>query len=105
MPKIQLSPGTAHQIPPDLTKALKANIEVSKIWNNLTPIQRNEWICWVISVKKESTRKEHITRVIKQLQEGKRRPCCWIGCVHRTDKAISPSVKSILEKRSKPQQI
>ncbi len=96
---------TTHQIPQDLTKALLSNKNILAIWNNLTPIQRNEWICWVVSVKKESTRKEHIARVIKQLQEGKRRPCCWIGCIHRTDKEISPSVKGILEKQSKPKQI
>jgi hypothetical protein len=28
--------------------------------------------------------------------EGKRRPCCWYGCIHRTDKAVSPSIQGIL---------
>lgn len=97
----QLLPGTAHQLPQDLSKALQSNEDVSTTWNKLTPIQRNEWICWTISVKKESTRKEHIARVIRQLQEGKRRPCCWIGCIHRTDKEISPSIKYYLNKRDK----
>jgi hypothetical protein len=30
-----------------------------------------------------------------------RRPCCWLGCIHRTDKAISPSVQFVLDRRSK----
>lgn len=93
--------GTAHKIPPDLQKALTGNNATVTTWNDLTPLARNEWICWVTFVKKEETRKEHVTRVVSQLKEGKRRPCCWIGCPHRKDKEISPSIKSILSKRSK----
>ena len=100
MPKT-LSSGTAHTVPPDLKKALLADRASLALWEGLTPLARNEWICWVTFVKQEQTRKEHVERVVSQLKEGKRRPCCWIGCIHRTDKKISPSVKGILEKRSK----
>src|SRR5262249_20281416 len=61
-------------------------------WEDITPIARNEWICWVESVKKEETRRDHVERTAAELVEGKRRPCCWIGCIHRTDKPLSPSV-------------
>ena len=90
-----------HKVPSDLGKALAADRAARAAWEDLTPLARNEWICWVTSVKKEETRKEHIARMIDELKEGKRRPCCWIGCIHRTDKTISPSVKWILSKRSK----
>lgn len=92
--------GTVHDMPPDLQKALTASPAALAKWEGLTALARNEWICWNISVKQEATRQNHIERTVTELQEGKRRPCCWIGCIHRTDKAISPSIQGILDKRS-----
>ena len=85
-------------MPADVRKALIDGNAVAT-WESLTPLARNEWICWITFVKKAETRKEHVERMIRQLKEGKRRPCCWIGCTHRTDKRISPSVQAILKKR------
>jgi len=96
---INISQGTAHKIPNDLREALLKDDKACTAWESLTPLARNEWICWVISVKKEETRVDHVRRVVKQLKEGKRRPCCWIGCIHRSDKVISPSIAGILKKR------
>lgn len=101
MKKEELLGGSVHQMPADLKKALVAAPAAQKAWNSLTPLARNEWICWNITVKQAETRKNHIERTVTELQEGKRRPCCWLGCTHRTDKALSPSVRGILEKRSK----
>ncbi len=98
---MKLSPGVVHVVPADLATALRADARAKTLWEGLTPLARNEWICWVTFVKKEETRKEHISRVISELKEGIRRPCCWIGCIHRTDKAISPSIKGILAKKGK----
>lgn len=97
----QISGGTAHKMPADLQEALVSNKSALTIWENLTPLARNEWICWVTFVKKEETRKEHVKRTISELKEGMRRPCCWIGCIHRKDKSVSPSVQGILNRRSK----
>jgi len=98
----QKLPGrTVHTLPADLRKALIAHPKSLAAWNNITPLARNEWICWTITVKQPATRKNHVQRTVKELQEGKRRPCCWIGCFHRTDKAISPSVQWVLDKQSK----
>ncbi len=88
-------------LPLDLCSALASDKAAQAAWEGLTPLARNEWICWVTFVKKAETRIEHIERVIDELKEGKRRPCCWLGCTHRTDKAISPSIKAILAKRAK----
>lgn len=98
----QVTGGTVHDTPADLAKALRAAPAALQLWECLTPLARNEWICWTISVKQQKTRDDHVARVISELQEGMRRPCCWLGCIHRTDKAVSPSVKGILEKRSQP---
>lgn len=97
----QISNGTVHKIPSDLEKALTSNKVALALWEDLTPLARNEWICWVTFVKKIETRKHHIERARTEIAEGKRRPCCWLGCIHRTDKSISPSVQGILNRRSK----
>lgn len=86
--KDTIANGVVHQVPPDLSQALLADKSVISLWNQLTPLARNEWICWTISVKKYETRELHVKRVIKELKQGKHRPCCWIGCIHRTDKPL-----------------
>jgi len=96
-----ISHGTVHKMPADLRKALTADSAALSLWEGLTPLARNEWICWVTFVKKEETRKEHVQRTVSELKEGMRRPCCWLGCIHRKDKAISPSVQAVLARRSK----
>lgn len=97
----KISGGVVHELPADLRGALSADSKALALWESLTPLARNEWICWCVSVKKSETRKEHIERVCPELKEGMRRPCCWIGCTHRKDKALSSSQKFILGKRAK----
>jgi Bacteriocin-protection, YdeI or OmpD-Associated len=97
----QLSGGVVHELPEDLLEALTTDAAALAAWEDLTPLARNEWICWTISVKKPETRRQHVDRVCGELKEGVRRPCCWMGCVHRTDKPVSPSVQYVLSKRSK----
>lgn len=101
MAKKEIPSGTAHELPADLRKALVSESRALEAWENITPLARNEWICWVESVKKQETRDQHVGRAVSELTEGKRRPCCWIGCVHRTDKPASSSQKYILGKKSK----
>jgi hypothetical protein len=96
-----ISSGVVHKITADLREALSSDSKAHAVWEDLTPLARNEWICWVTFVKKEETRNEHVVRLVKELKEGKRRPCCWLGCIHRTDKPISASVQYVLNKRIK----
>ena len=79
--------GIVHEIPEDIAKILLENDAILGKRNTLTPIQRNEWICWVTIVKKEQTRAEHIIRMMDELKAGKRKPCCWPGCPHRRSSA------------------
>lgn len=99
MPK-GISGGTAHKLPADLRTALAASPTALAAWERITPLARNEWICWVTTVKQADTRKKHLVRTIAELQQGKRRPCCWMGCIHRKDKPISASVRWALDKKS-----
>ena len=91
--------GVVHAVPQDLKRALTEDKKALSAWESLTPLARNEWICWVESVKKAETREEHVTRVRSQLKEGVRRPCCWMGCVHRKDKALSRTQKFLLKRK------
>lgn len=100
MDKKVVSGGVVHSIPQDLKTSLISDSKALTLWESLTPLARNEWICWTILVKKEETRKDHVKRVVSELKEGMRRPCCWIGCIHRKDKPISRSVQHVLNKRS-----
>ena len=79
--------GVAHKLPSDLRKVLTSDPRALAAWEDITPLARNEWICWTISVKNSKTRKEHVKRARKELKEGMRRPCCWPGCPHRRPKA------------------
>ena len=98
---IGASNGVVHDVPTDLRRALTSDRTALAAWEDLTPLARNEWICWVISVKKPETRAEHVARVRSELKEGIRRPCCWYGCVHRTDKQVSPSVRRLVLERQR----
>lgn len=97
MKREKISAGTAHKLPSDLKAALLKNGKVLALWEDITPLARNEFICWVENAKAMETRERRIKRTQEELLEGKRRPCCWMGCIHRTDKAISPSIRGILK--------
>lgn len=94
-----ISGGTAHKMPADLKKALLSDKEVLVLWEDITPLARNEFICWVEDAKQQKTRERRIARTCEELLEGKRRPCCWVGCIHRTDKAMSPSQKWVTSRK------
>ena len=75
--------GVVHELPEDLRKALVADDEALAAWADITPLARNEFICWVEDAKQQATRQRRIRRTREELLEGKRRPCCWPGCTHR----------------------
>lgn len=101
MVKMDILGGTVHELPADVKEMLTANQAVLAAWQDITPLARNEFICWVLEAKKPETRAKRILVAKDKLSRGERRPCCWIGCIHRPDKPLSPSVKGILEKRRK----
>lgn len=72
-----------HTLPPDFKKAINAEKKAATVWADITPLARNEWICWVTSGKLAETRGIRIGKAISKLKSGMRRPCCWAGCPHR----------------------
>lgn len=75
--------GTVHATPKDLKEVLNSNKKSLETWNDITPLARNEFICWITSAKQDETRERRIKITKENLAQGKRRPCCWAGCPHR----------------------
>ncbi|MCB1553590.1 MAG: YdeI/OmpD-associated family protein [Xanthomonadales bacterium] len=83
MTKKLLPGGTIHELPPDLREAIESESVATTLWLDITPLARNEWVCWVTSAKKSDTRARRIEVGIDKMRKGMRRPCCWPGCPHR----------------------
>ena len=75
--------GVVHDLPRDLEGALRQDPQALATWDDITPLARNEWICWITSAKRPETRAKRIVWGCENLRDGKRRPCCWPGCPHR----------------------
>ncbi len=75
--------GTVHTLPSDFRNAILSAPKVLTLWQDITPLARNEWICWVTSGAKAETRGIRIGKAISKMKGGMRRPCCWVGCPHR----------------------
>lgn len=82
MIKKDIASGIAHKVPLDLQKILMSNPKVILVWKDITPLARNEWLCWIVSAKKLETRNRRMKIMLENLIAGKRRPCCWAGCTH-----------------------
>ncbi len=83
MSKQTVPGGVVHELPGDLRETLVANDVALEAWKDITPLARNEFICWVEDAKQQKTRERRIRRTKEELEEGMRRPCCWPGCSHR----------------------
>ncbi len=83
MAKKEIMTDVVHRVPADLRKVLASAPAARASWEDITPLARNEWICWIESAKKLETRSHRIERTRTELINGKRRPCCWAGCIHR----------------------
>jgi len=87
--------GTVHETPVEMQAAIRG-AGLLPLWEKLPPLGRNEFICWVLDAKQPATREKRVRRTCEELQEGKKRPCCWAGCIHRTDKAPGPWQQAVL---------
>ncbi|MBP6869231.1 MAG: YdeI/OmpD-associated family protein [Candidatus Pacebacteria bacterium] len=77
--------GVVHRTPADFNTALKGTSKALATWSDITPLARNEWVCFIMSGKKAETRGIRIEKALSKLSSGMRRPCCFAGCPHRSD--------------------
>jgi uncharacterized protein YdeI (YjbR/CyaY-like superfamily) len=75
--------GPVHALPADFRRAIESDPKARVLWEDITPLARNEWICWVTAGKKAETRGIRIGKALSKMRGGMRRPCCWPGCPHR----------------------
>ena len=83
MIKEKISGGVVHNLPDDLRDIIASDVKVMNIWKEITPLARNEWICWITSAKRVETRTKRINVGLSKMRSGMRRPWCWAGCPHR----------------------
>lgn len=83
MKKLEILGGTVHSIPTDVRSMLGKHPVMLAAWQDITPLARNEFICWIEDAKKTETRQRRIEVARSKLESGQRRPCCWMGCLHR----------------------
>ena len=78
---LEIAPATEElesEVPADLRKALEAAApKARKLWSDITPIARRDWIHWITSAKQTETRARRIKNACSMLAAGKRRPCCF----------------------------
>ena len=43
----EISGGVVHDLPADLKMALTSDAKALETWEDITPLARNEWICWI----------------------------------------------------------
>lgn len=79
----KISTNLPHKIPTDFKKLLTSDSVFSAKWADITPLAKNEWLCWIEDAKKQETKTHRLKRTHTEIKQGKRRPCCWAGCIHR----------------------
>jgi hypothetical protein len=65
----KISGGVVHDLPSDLRKALSSDATALAAWEDITPLARNEWICWVISVKQPGKRGNMLNGYARNLRK------------------------------------
>lgn len=93
--------GTVHQAADDVQAAIREDPRVLALWDGLTPLGRNEFLCWIEDARQAATRQRRIRRSCEEILDGKRRPCCWAGCIHRKDKAPGRWQEAVLINRQR----
>lgn len=47
----EIAEGVVHTLPADLLQRLRSDAATLQLWQGLTALGRNEWICWVEDAK------------------------------------------------------
>ena len=65
-------------VPDDLQAALSAApARIRRMWGEITPMARWEWVRWVNATGNPGTRRRRVEVSLSKMDAGKRRPCCF----------------------------
>jgi hypothetical protein len=65
------------KVPADLAEALASAPHARRLWMDITPVARWDWIRWIGSTKNPDTRTIRIEKTLSKLMSGKRAACCF----------------------------
>lgn len=65
------------KLPADLAGALAADPQARRLWMDITPVARWDWIRWIGATKNRDTRAIRIDKTLSKLKSGKRAACCF----------------------------
>jgi len=65
------------KVPADLAEALASDQQARRLWLDITPLARWDWIRWIGSTRNRDTRTIRIEKTLSKLRSGKRAACCF----------------------------
>ena len=65
------------KVPADLAEAFASDRQVYRLWMDITPVARWDWIRWIGSTRNPDTRAIRIEKALSKLRSGKRAACCF----------------------------
>ena len=83
MAKKDIATGMVHKVPTDLRKTLTSDPKALTAWKDITPLARNEWICWIESAKKPETKNRRPRKSAQGAYRRKAPALLLAQCPHR----------------------